>query len=364
LGDGQSGAGHQNPSPTIVPGISSAFALRAGGDTTCAFVGENVACWGDGTYGQLGAGTAGDGHCQTSPYLIPNLHSVLDLSISSQNVCAVTRDGSTYCWGLNSSSEWLGFSSGDCGPFTNASDGTSSFLPCETAPRQVPSVQNANVVASGGQHNCVILFDGTTQCWGDNTFGQLGTGSAGASWSASSASTVNALPVAQKVALGTSHSCALTIPTSEVWCWGDNSFGQLGTGPGGDGGSALESSSASPTALSLTSGVVDISAQGNSTCAVNRDGTVSCWGDASALLPLSVDSGAGSVTTPTEATGVANAVAVRTGAAHACVRHGNDYGSVACWGLNDHGQLGNGAIGSGDYTTGVVADLPQVDLAK
>jgi alpha-tubulin suppressor-like RCC1 family protein len=34
------------------------------------------------------------------------------------------------------------------------------------------------------------------------------------------------------VAAGSSHTCALAT-NGTLWCWGDNSYGQLGTGSGG-----------------------------------------------------------------------------------------------------------------------------------
>jgi alpha-tubulin suppressor-like RCC1 family protein len=357
LGDGQSGQGHQNPTPSLVPGLSGASALRAGGDTTCAILGESLACWGDGTYGQIGDGTAANGHYQSSPYHIPDLHAVIDVSINSQNVCAVVQDGSAYCWGLNSSSEWLGFASSDCGPFSSTTGGASTLLPCETAPRQVPAVQGAAFISTGGEDVCVGLLDGTTECWGDNTFGQVGNGSSGATASVVAVAPVGSLPVVRRLALGSTHSCGLTKDSAVVWCWGDNSSGQLGIGT-----SSLDSLSTTPVQLGLASGVRDLDANGDATCAVTTEGGVSCWGDVSALLPLAVDSGAGNLTTPTKVSGVSDATTVRTGLAHACVLHNNS--TVACWGLNDQGQLGNGAVGSGDYTLGPVAGVLQVTPLK
>ena len=69
--------------------------------------------------------------------------------------------------------------------------------------------------------------------WGDNNFGQC---------------SVPALPAGQRfveVAAGGSHSCAI-LDNSEMKCWGENGFGQLGQGnttdrgdDAGDMGNAL-----------------------------------------------------------------------------------------------------------------------------
>jgi alpha-tubulin suppressor-like RCC1 family protein len=71
------------------------------------------------------------------------------------------------------------------------------------------------------------MLDGTLWCWGSNSSGQLGD------------NTVNlrSTPVAvvtsgqtwAMVAAGVTHACALATGGS-LWCWGDNSAGQLGIG--------------------------------------------------------------------------------------------------------------------------------------
>jgi alpha-tubulin suppressor-like RCC1 family protein len=81
---------------------------------------------------------------------------------------------------------------------------------------------------------------------------------------------------ARAVAAGYSHTCAIATDGS-VWCWGDNRTGQLGR--------ATEPCDAAlcpnpiPTLVSgLPSDVVSITAAYHWTCALERDGTVWCWG--------------------------------------------------------------------------------------
>lgn len=81
-------------------------------------------------------------------------------------------------------------------------------------------------LGGGNDHSCGRQASGSLWCWGDNGYGQLGTGShdatdvpvqvaRGVLWLSSDAGGVN--------------SCAIQADET-LWCWGDNSFGQVGDG--------------------------------------------------------------------------------------------------------------------------------------
>src|SRR5438477_12182837 len=72
-------------------------------------------------------------------------------------------------------------------------------------------------LAAGGNHTCAILDDGSVQCWGDNSSGQLGDGSLSMR---TSPVTVVIVICAVSIAAGQRHTCALTY-LKPVSCWGN-----------------------------------------------------------------------------------------------------------------------------------------------
>jgi alpha-tubulin suppressor-like RCC1 family protein len=120
-------------------------------------------------------------------------------------------------------------------------------------------------------------------------------------------------------------------------CWGDNDSGEVG-----DGNPSIDA--AAPTqVVGLTSGVADVTAGGEHTCALTVGGGVQCWGD-NGSGQLGSGAATQMETTPVQVVGLASgATAVATGPGHTCAAL--DGGGVACWGSNWAGQLGNGESG-------------------
>jgi hypothetical protein len=105
---------------------------------------------------------------------------------------------------------------------------------CFTKPALEPvaGLDDAVAVAVGGSHLCVRRSDCSAWCRGDNTYGQLGIGSMGAS---ASLQRVADLAGVVELAAGTDHTCART-QDGALWCWGRRSHGQLGEGEEMSGG--------------------------------------------------------------------------------------------------------------------------------
>jgi alpha-tubulin suppressor-like RCC1 family protein len=207
--------------------------------------------------------------------------------------------------------------------------------------RIVVSSVVASAVSAGGFQTCALRSDGTVECWGSDSSGQLGNGNP--LTNSSTPVIVSGLTNVTQIAAGKYHTCALR-NDGTVWCWGENAYGQLGNSSTTDSSTPVEVLGVGGTGH-LT-GVTEIDADGQFTCALINDGTVRCWGhDQAGQLGIgSINNNANS--TPLAVVGVGghgtlgNVTSITIGANHACALISG--GTVDCWGLDDHGQLGNG----------------------
>ena len=83
-------------------------------------------------------------------------------------------------------------------------------------------------VGLGDDHGCARKTDGRVFCWADNDYGQLGIGTTG---TADVFTPTAVLPEMSfsSVGPGNDHACAATV-AGATYCWGRNSYGQLGLG--------------------------------------------------------------------------------------------------------------------------------------
>lgn len=219
--------------------------------------------------------------------------------------CALTASGGAKCWGKNASGQ-LG-------------DGTTIT---RNTPVDVTGLTSGvTAVAASGSHACALTVGGGVKCWG-SSIGSYG----GLIPEDVTGLTSNVIAIA----VGGSHACAL-MSTNGVKCWGSNSSGQVG-----DGTTSYRSNPVDVSGLS--SGVVDIAAGGNHSCAILSSGALRCWGentygqlgDASNTNRLS----------PVDVMGLSNASTVAVGTEHTCALTAG--GGVKCWGRGDGMRLGTG----------------------
>ena len=194
-------------------------------------------------------------------------------------------------------------------------------------------------VSAGGLHTCALTMSGWVKCWGANGKGQLGDGTNTGSLTPVNASGLTSGVV--DVSAGSDHSCALTT-AGTLKCWGYNGAGKLGDG--------TDTPRNVPTdVVGLTNKVVLVSAGGNHTCAVTEGGGVKCWGgggrlgngtDTYSLTPVDVCAIGAEAPCMAANNSILRGVAAISLVQHTCAL--TKEGDLTCWGSNRNGQLGNG----------------------
>jgi len=169
----------------------------------------------------------------------------------------------------------------------------------------------ATQISAGWRHSCALLSDGSVKCWGDNTYGQLGTNGS------PSSGFVSGITNATQISAGITHTCALIVEGS-VKCWGNNEFGQLGNNGG-----------PSPSIVSGITNATQISVSGYHTCALVENGDVKCWGFGGDV-PVNDLIGINS-TAPVLFSRLASVTRLSSGYRHICAIKEDT--SVSCFGL-------------------------------
>ncbi|MGA3058495.1 MAG: hypothetical protein ABSE70_10755 [Candidatus Limnocylindrales bacterium] len=308
---------------------------------------------------QVASITATDG-THTSPALrivVSNV-SAIGVSAGAFHTCAIRSDGAVECWGSDDSGQ-LG--NGGAIPGTNSSN-----------PVMVSGLTNATQISAGKYHTCAVRSDGTVWCWGLNDYGQLGNGSTTSSSTPVQVhgvgGTGNLTGVSQVSANG-KFTCARISASQSVVCWGRNASGQLGTGTadGNDQPHANPAAVVGVGGVGTLTGVSSITTGANHACALLSGGGVDCWG-------LNDHGQLGNNTTTNSASpvqvvgaggsGTLSGVSeISGGRMHVCARIG---GQVWCWGRNESGELGDGTTTTRSYPVraGSIATAAQISAGE
>ena len=193
--------------------------LASGARTHSLFYsgGTLYAC-GSGEAGELGNGSTSSVGSPTQVVGLPAGTKVTALTSSWEGSGALLANGDYYNWGYNAAGQ-LG-------------DGSTknSAVPVKVVlPGPVTQVFQGGSGPTNGQ-TIARLTDGSVWAWGDNDRGQLGIGTR----------TSSDVPVRVRVPSGVSfvklssggYSSYAIDSTGRLWAWGDNSNGQIGTGSG------------------------------------------------------------------------------------------------------------------------------------
>ena len=105
-----------------------------------------------------------------TPVQVSNLGGIVSLTAGVGNVFAVLSDGGGTIagWGINSN--------GQLGQALGSSPGLDALQPM-----RVQMLSDVVAVSGGALHACALLANGGVECWGDDSYGQLGDGQTTAS---------------------------------------------------------------------------------------------------------------------------------------------------------------------------------------
>jgi alpha-tubulin suppressor-like RCC1 family protein len=283
--------------------LNSLDTVAAGSYHSCAKeTSGKIWCWGTNTYGQLGANDTSI-HLGAVEVYKDNLSGGTELfttgskiAVSSYNSCAIDNTGQVWCWGR-----------GYSGANANASSANTSFATRAYRDNLAGGqtlINDAIDITSGPYGFCVIR-DNTNKevwCWGLAAYGNLGNGSTAAQNIAKQVIDSSANPIQGITKLsGSFYSICALDSSSQVYCWGNSKFGQLGN---------LNSIDATRTAAAFVpdsykgsspiTGVSDLFVSAKHVCVKKTDEKVYCWGEngqgqsyhsklSSSSLPLLVD---------------------------------------------------------------------------
>jgi alpha-tubulin suppressor-like RCC1 family protein len=303
-------------------------AIATGNEFSCALTKDGfVRCWGRSDRSQLGSQVVA---LSQKPNNVFSLTDATSIATGSGHACAILKDKTLKCWGDNTY--------GQVGDGRKLTQGKEE----RWFPTYVHNNFNIVQVALGESHSCSLDEFGQIKCWGRNNWGQVGTGDS---------DSVRVIPEnvilnekAKVVALGANHTCTLT-ESAKIYCWGDNTKGQLGLGD--------SRSRSRPTLVSSIVNPVSLTAGYDKTCAILQDGSAKCWGDGefgqlgdgdivNKFLPVNVST---SSTDKSGATVPLKGIkAISLGYAHSCLI--DDKSNLWCW-----GKAGNDRLGVGDTSS-------------
>jgi alpha-tubulin suppressor-like RCC1 family protein len=197
----------------------------------------------------------------------------LAFGYSNDTACIVAADATVWCQGSNDDGQ-LG--AGDATTLRNSQ--LVQVLKGE-APSGAPLTGIKKVASADGAFFCALGSDGGLWCWGADTWGELGTGSTRkSSFATPVLDAPGGSPIANvaDVVVGQAYACLLKLDGT-VWCWGFNGYGDVGTG------AAEGSANRNPAkVLAISEPVTGIFASAyhetSTTCAIDATRSVWCWG--------------------------------------------------------------------------------------
>lgn len=227
--------------PTEVVGVAGGSHIATGWLGACAVNADGVLCWGEGS---------------NEPVLVEETSDleIVDLSAGREFFCVLLRDQTVQCWGSNARGQ-LGQEMSVAGSET---------------PVTIASATQAIELTSAGSHSCIRRTDNSVHCWGSDSRGQIGDGSAG-DGTTHRIGDATGIEGAVAIAAGGLHALALDA-SGRLWGWGEAYRGQLGHPP-----TTLELVS-EPLVVGLPDRPVVIGAGVQHSCWFYQSGELRCMG--------------------------------------------------------------------------------------
>lgn len=279
----------------------------------------------------------------------PDVARVVDISSAASRTCALRSDGTVVCWGK----PFQGLTNLPLDEVTQISVGSDRLcaitkerrvvcikLPYSDnepigEPGLVSGLDEVTQVSVSGAHACALRATGELYCWGDNTFGQLGDGT----YTTTNDPVLAKLDGVLSVSAGEFQTCV--IAGNGGFCWGRALDGQLGDGSTNHevcNGIVNETCSVTPVAIQGLSNPKHVAAGLNGACAVDETGRAFCWGWHSEIT------GSGASPIAVEIPGIGEVNQVFAGYTRGCAYTSS--GGARCWGDGSTGALGDGTTNS------------------
>lgn len=256
LGDGPG----ESPSDTPVEpvGSRSPSAIGAGDATVCMVDASDghLYCWGHDDRGQAATGAPPVEEIW-EPTPTDRDFAWRSVDVANHHGCAVRDDGTVWCWGTNANEQ-----------LARSADTDFGLYDVSLTPILATGSDGWAAVTAGAEFNCALRDEGRLFCWGGNFAGQLGSLDPMESGGEFDPMRVEGEGWT-RVEAGWRHACALR--GDALFCWGDDTWEQLGPDVDGDYAWA-------PVRRMPDRRWVDVGAGDGHTCALDDTGRVWCWG--------------------------------------------------------------------------------------